>query len=140
MAGRLPSPNGQAGTAVLGSIVGVTAFLLLLLFAVQLVLNLYGTSVVTAVAFDAARLRAGGAGEQVSEDEAEQHVRQLLDGYSQDGLLQLSWSYPDTDGDGSADTVALRVAAVHPTDLVAGLTFPFQEIDRTMSVRMERLR
>lgn len=137
----LPPPrNGQAGTALIGSMVGVTAFLVLLFFAVQLVLNLYGTSVVTAAAFDAARLRAGGAGGEVSEAEAEQHVRQLLDGYSEAGLLDLSWSYPDTDGDGTPDVVALRVSAVHPTDLLAGLHLPFQEIERTMSVRMERLR
>jgi hypothetical protein len=125
---------------LIGSIVGVTVFLVLLLFAVHLVLNLYGTSVVTAAAFDAARLRAGGAGAEVSEAEAEQQVLELLDGYRDGGRLQLSWSYPDTDGDGEADVVALRIVAAHPTDLLAGVRFPFQDIDRTISVRMERLR
>ncbi|CAN5798813.1 hypothetical protein BH23ACT1_BH23ACT1_11600 [soil metagenome] len=125
---------------MIGSIVGVTVFLVLLLFAVHLVLNLYGTSVVTAAAFDAARLRAGGAGAEVSEAEAEQQVLELLDGYRDGGRLQLSWSYPDTDGDGEADVVALRIVAAHPTDLLAGVRFPFQDIDRTISVRMERLR
>jgi hypothetical protein len=125
---------------LIGSIVGVTVFLVLLLFAVHLVLNLYGTSVVTAAAFDAARLRAGGAGAEVSEAEAEQQVLDLLDGYRDGGRLQLSWSYPDTDGDGEADVVALRIVAAHPTDLLAGVRFPFQDIDRTISVRMERLR
>ena len=125
---------------MIGSIVGVTVFLVLLLFAVHLVLNLYGTSVVTAAAFDAARLRAGGAGAEVSEAEAEQQVLDLLDGYRDGGRLQLSWSYPDTDGDGEADVVALRIVAAHPTDLLTGIRFPFQDIDRTISVRMERLR
>jgi hypothetical protein len=134
------SSRSEAGTGLIGSIVGVTVFLVLLLFAVHLVLNLYGTSVVTAAAFDAARLRAGGAGAEVSEAEAEQQVLELLDGYRDGGRLQLSWSYPDTDGDGEADVVALRIVAAHPTDLLAGVRFPFQDIDRTISVRMERLR
>jgi len=134
------SSRSEAGTGLIGSIVGVTVFLVLLLFAVHLVLNLYGTSIVTAAAFDAARLRAGGAGAEVSEAEAEQQVLELLDGYRDGGRLQVSWSYPDTDGDGEADVVALRIVAAHPTDLLAGVRFPFQDIDRTISVRMERLR
>jgi hypothetical protein len=134
------SSSSEAGTGLIGSIVGVTVFLVLLLFAVHLVLNLYGTSVVTAAAFDAARLRAGGAGATASEAEAERQVLELLGGYAAGGRLQMSWSYPDTDGDGEADVVALRVVAAHPTDLLAGVRFPFQNIDRTISVRMERLR
>lgn len=125
---------------MIGSIVGVTVFLVLLLFAVHLVLNLYGTSVVTAAAFDAARLRAGGAGSVVSEAQAEAQALELLGGYRDGGRLQLSWSYPDTDGDGQADVVTLRIVAAHPTDLLVGVRFPFQDIDRTISVRMERLR
>ena len=119
---------------------GATVFLVLLLFAVHLVLNLYGSSVVTAAAFDAARLRAGGGGDAVSETEAEGHALQLLDGYRRDGRLELSWSYPDVDGDGAADVVALRVVADHPTDLLAGARFPFQRVDRTITVRLERPR
>ncbi len=130
----------EAGTGLLGSIIGVTVFLALLLFAVHLVLNLYGTSVVTAAAFDAARLRAGGGGETVSEGEAERQVLELLDGYRSGGRLELSWSYPDTDGDGAPDVVALRVVAEHPTDLLARVDFPFQRVDRTVTVRVERLR
>jgi len=115
-------------------------FLVLLLFAVHLVLNLYGASVVTAAAFDAARLRAGGAGGAASEAEAERQALELLGGYVDGGRLQLSWSYPDTDGDGESDVVRLRIVASHPTDLFSGVRFPFQNIDRTISVRMERLR
>lgn len=136
--GQIGGP--EAGTGLLGSIVGVTVFLVLLLFAVHLVLNLYGTSVVTAAAFDAARLRAGGGGGEVSEGEAERHVLDLLDGYRTDGVLALSWSYPDTDGDGAPDVVALRVVARHPTELLARVDFPFQLVDRTVTVRMERVR
>lgn len=134
------SRGAEAGSGVLGTLVGVTVFLTLLLFAVHLVLNLYGTSVVTAAAFDAARLRAGDDGRAVSESEAERHALQLLGGYERDGRLQLSWSYPDTDGDGAPDVVALRVVAAHPTDLVRRARFPFQHLDRTVTVRLERVR
>jgi hypothetical protein len=96
--------------------------------------------VVTAAAFDAARLRAGGGGEEVSEAEAELHALELLDGYRAGGRLALSWSYPDTDGDGAPDVVTLRIVADHPTELSAGLDVPFQRVDRTVTVRLERLR
>lgn len=125
---------------MVGALLGVTMFLVLLLFAVHLVLNLYGSSVVTAVAFDAARLRAGDGGTVVSETEAEAHVLRLLAGYERHGRLELTWSYPDTDGDGDTDVVALRVVADHPTNLMAGVRMPFQHLDRTATVRMERLR
>ncbi len=120
--------------------VGVTVFLALLLFAVHVVLNLYGTSVVTAVAFDAARLRAGSGGAMASELDAERHVLQLLDGYRDGDRLRMTWTYPDTDADGEADVVALRVVAEHPTNLGGGVRFPFQRLDRTVTVRLERLR
>ncbi|MGI9120640.1 MAG: hypothetical protein ACR2G7_11070 [Acidimicrobiales bacterium] len=124
----------------MSSLVGVTIFLVLLLFAVHLVLNLYGSSVVTAAAFDAARLRAGDGGTTVTEAEAEAQALQLLAGYRRGGRLQMTWSYPDTDGDAEADVVALRVVADHPTNLVAGVRVPFQRVDRTVTVRIERLR
>ncbi len=120
--------------------VGVTVFLVLLLFAVHLVLNLYGTSVVTAAAFDAARLRAGSGGAMASELDAERHALQLLGGYREGGAVTMTWAYPDTDADGEADVVALRVVAEHPTNLVGGVRFPFQRLDRTVVVRLERLR
>ena len=40
--------DDEAGTGMVASVVGVTAFLVLLMFAVQLALNLYATSTVTA--------------------------------------------------------------------------------------------
>lgn len=132
------SSEAEAGSGVVGTLVGVSVFLALLLFAVHLVLNLYGSSVVTAAAFDAARLRAGDDGRAVSEADAERHTLQLLGGYRRDGRLQLFWSYPDTDGDGEADVVALRVLAEHPTNLAARV--PFQRVDRTVTVRLERMR
>ncbi|HWH35537.1 MAG TPA: hypothetical protein VNT56_09510 [Acidimicrobiales bacterium] len=134
------SSDGQEGSGLIGALVGVSVFLVLLLFAVHLVLNLYGASVVTAAAFDAARLRAGGSGAAASEAEAEAALLALLGGYRDGGRLDVSWTYPDTDGDGQPDTVALRVEAEHPGPRLAGVDVPFQHIDRTISVRQERLR
>jgi hypothetical protein len=52
----------ETGTGLLSAVVGVGAFLTLMLFAVHLVLNLYATSVLSAVAFDAARVVSGSDG------------------------------------------------------------------------------
>lgn len=134
------SSNTEAGSTLIGALGGVSIFLVLMFFAVHLVLNLYGTSVVTAAAFDAARLRAGGSGVAVSEAEAEGVLVNLLDGYASAGQLEVFWSYPDADGDGEVDLVALRVVATHPGAPLSGVAIPFQHIDRTISVRQERLR
>ena len=106
-------------------------FLVLLLFAVHLTLNLYGASTVTAVAFDAARIAAGSEGDRRA---ANEYAEQLLAGYAERGALQLTWG-----GDG--DTVRLRVVAEHPTaDLLPFVELPFDVTDRTVVVRREALR
>ena len=119
----------ERGAGPIGAVVGVTAFLALLLFAVQLVLNLYATSVVTAAAFDGARIVAGSDGGPAAEAEAEAHVRELLDGHD----LDLTWAY---DG----DVVALTVETDHPTSLLGGMRLPYQRISRTVAVRWETFR
>ena len=125
---------------MVSTVVGVSAFLVLLLFATQLVLNLYATSTVTAAAFDGARMVAGARGGESSEAAAEAHVRELLAGYDRAGSLDLEWEYRDTDGVPGADVVALTVDADHPTRLLALVPLPFQHVVRTITVRMERLR
>jgi hypothetical protein len=126
---------------VVGSLVGVTAFLVLLLFAVQLVLNLYATTVVTGVGFDAARIVAGAEGGPGAEASAEAFARGLLGRYEQEGSLRMDWSYGPVEGrSGAPATVHLRLRATHPTRLLPGVTFPFQVVDRTIHVRVEDLR
>lgn len=102
-------------------------------------LNLYATSVVTAAAFDAARIVAGSDGGQAAEEAAERQARELLDGYEGEGSPSFRWGYRSTDGDGIADVVDLRVVATHPTSLLPNLRMPYQTIDRTVTVRLERL-
>lgn len=128
----------ESGTGMVGSVVGVTAFLTLLFFAAQLVLNLYATSTVTAAAFDGARIVAGADGGPAAEVDAERHIRELVGGESDS--LTMSWAYLDTDGEPGPDVVTLTVEADHPTHLFASLSLPFQHITRTVRVRMERVR
>lgn len=124
---------------MVSTLVGVTAFLTMLLFATQLVLNLYATSTVTAAAFDGARIVAGSEGGESAEADAEAHVRSLLGRYAAAGTLELSWAYRDSDGIAGNDIVALTVDADHPTRLLR-MRLPFQHIRRTVTVRIESFR
>lgn len=113
--------------------VGVTVFLVLLLFAVQLAMNLYATSAVTSVAFDAARQVAGSAA--TSRQDAEAHARAVLDDFeAQGGRLHFDWTASDP------DRVVLRIEAVRPTPLLPKVHFPFQTVKRTVTVRREKPR
>ena len=122
----------EQGVGLVSTLAGVTTFLVLLLFAVHLVLNLYGASTVTAVAFDAARIAAGSEGD---EGAAERYAAQLLRGYVERGALDLDWSASDD------DHVRLRIVAEHPTaDLLPFVDLPFDVTDRTVVVRRETFR
>ncbi len=136
---RRSTPADENGSGLVGSITGVTVFLSLLFLAVHLLLNLYATSTVTAVGFDAARIVAGKGGGPAAEASAEQHARQILNRYEDEGNLEFIWSYPNTEGDAKPDRVQLRVIAEHPTNLFANVSMPYQRIDRTFFVRMERV-
>ena len=106
---------------------------MLLLFATQLLLNLYATSVVTAAAFDAARVVAGADGGPERVTAAESQARHMLGHYGE--RVRFEWSI-------DADVVALRVRAANPNLLLVqlGAPAPFQHVDRTVRVRVERFR
>jgi hypothetical protein len=111
-------------------------FLALLLFAVQVLYNLYATSVVTSVAFDAARKVAAAAAAEAGEGavgSAEAEARQALGRYGE--RVTFEWA---VDG----DAVALRVRADNPSFLLPAQAGPvaFGDIDRTVRVRVERFR
>ncbi|MGH2685610.1 MAG: hypothetical protein ACRDJP_09110 [Actinomycetota bacterium] len=133
---RTPRPKStrsgaERGAGLIGTIAGVAVFLAFLLFAVQLLFNLYATSAVTAAAYDAARVVAGSAGGDVTR--AEDRARQVLGRYAE--RVSFQWSL-------DADTVSLRVTAENPTFLLPALggAVGFDEIDRTVRVRVERPR
>jgi hypothetical protein len=130
----------ETGAGLLGTLLGVTAFLVVLLFAVHVVVNLYAASTVTAVAFDAAREVAGADGGADAEQAAEARARAVLGRAGEPEVLQLSWAYPSTDGDGAPDVVELRVRAESPSSLLPGMSMPVSSLDRTIRVRLERPR
>lgn len=111
-------------------------FLALLLVAVQLLFNLYATSVVGAAGYDAARVVAGAAArdDPTAELRAEARARQTLGRYGE--RVQFDWSGSDD------DTVVLRLRAANPGLAArrwAG-SLGFDTIDRTVRLRVERLR
>lgn len=127
---RTSTTSAEAGAGLIGSIVGVTVFLTLLLFAVQLALNLYATSAVSAVAWDAAR-EVAHDGEP---EPAERRARSILERYeARGGRLSFDWDLR------REDVVVLHVVAEREP-LLAGIRFPFQRIERTVTVRWERFR
>ena len=118
---------------MVSALAGTTAFLVLLLFATQLLFNLYATSVVTAAAFDAARVVAGADGGPDRITGAEAQARRMLGRYGE--RVRFDWSIGN-------DVVALRVRATNPNFLLTqvGAATAFQRVDRTVRVRMERFR
>jgi len=114
--------------------IGFCVFLVLLLFAVQVLFNLYAASVVTAVSYDAARRVAGGDGGPAYQAQAEDQARQELGRYAD----RVSFDWSATTG----DEVVLRVQTRNPHLLLPVLAGPaaLDRLDRTVRVRVERFR
>jgi hypothetical protein len=128
---RRPRSAGERGGGPLSAWFGFVVFLVLLLFAVQVLFNLYATSVVTSVAYDAARKVAGQHGGPESQARAEGDARRALGRYG--ARVTFEW-------DSSGDVVALRVRATSPSVLFPAMAGPvaFGDIDRTVRVKVER--
>ncbi len=132
----------EEGTGLVGTVAGVAVFLVLLLVAVQLLFNLYATSTVTSVGYDAARQVAsdrvdhanpGAVGD--AEARVERRARQQLGRYGR----RVSFSWAGTD----AATVRLRIQATHPRvgfGQFIARPLGFDTIDRTIVVRAEQFR
>ncbi len=128
-----PRARGDAGTGLIGTSAGVTVFLVLVFFAVQLLTNLYATSVVTSAAYDSAR-RAATAGHPPSGAElaaAETHGRSLLGALGQ--RARFDWRV-DT------DTVQLHVAVTNPRFVPLVPLVGLDSVDRTVTLRIEEPR
>lgn len=127
--------SNEAGTGVISTVAGVTVFLVLLLFAVQVLVGLYATSVVTAATYDAAKVLAGAdAGDSaVGRANAEAGARNQLGRYGEKAAF--AW-------ENDAEAVRLHVQAPRPTllphTLVRGVGLA--DIERTVVVRVERVR
>jgi hypothetical protein len=125
----------EEGTGLVGSVAGLVVFLAFVLFAVQLLVNLYATSAVTSATYDAARTVAasGDPSATAVQAAAEVRARDALGEYGQ--AISFSWAVDST-------TVRLHVHATNPRFVlpVVGGAFPFATVDRTVVVRVEALR
>ena len=132
-----PARPGEQGTGLFGSMMAILVFLAFLFFAVQLLSNLYATSVVTANGFDAARTVAaataeGGCGRDAMAA-AEADVRARMGDAGE--RLHFDWSGSDD------DVVRLHLTAENRRlALFGSAPLPFTRIDRTIEVRVERFR
>lgn len=131
--------GGDRGTGLLGTLAGLFVFLLLMFAAVQVLFDLYATSLVTSAAHDAARLVAGY---DHSDDRcgatalADRMFSDALGAYSVESGASLAWTCTDP------DSVRVRVVADHPTMLppiLEGLT-GLGHVDRTIVIRAETVR
>ena len=124
----------QRGGGPVSLWIGFSLFLVMLLFAVQVLFNLYAASVVTAVSYDAARRVAGSDGGADHMAEAEDQARQALGRYA--ARVTFDWSAT------GADEVVLRVRTDNPSVLLPVLAGPaaLDRLDRTVGVRVERFR
>jgi hypothetical protein len=110
---------------MIGTVMGVAVFLLFLLFAVQVLLGLYATTVVNAAAFDAAASVAAqdGNGASRAEAAARRHIGALA------ARATFTWDMEDD---------AVRLTVVAPRPRLLDLAAP--DIRRTVRVRRERVR
>jgi hypothetical protein len=135
MAVPTSASDPERGTGLFGSVAGVTVFLALLTVAVQILVDLYQTSVVTAAGYDAARSVAADPTQPPSDAElaaATAQVEELLGGAARGATIE--W---DVRGD------VVRLHLVVPTrrfllPVVAG-PLGLDEVDRTITVRVEEL-
>ena len=137
----MPRARGDDGTGLIATFAGLVVFLAFLLFAVQLLVDLYASTATTSAAFDGARLVAGSrsrhddpAALATAEHEAESRVRSQLGAFGR--MVTLDWTGTD------ADSVQLRVRGRAPRFLWPGLqsALGVDEVDRTVRVRVEAWR
>ena len=125
------------GAGLLSTTFGLLFFLGFLFFAVQLLFNLYATSVVTSTTYDVAREVATTGHLPTDADCAAAESR----GYERLGRYATRVQF-DCDVTSDPDVVVVRVHAVNPRFLGPAIdTFVgFDVIDRTAVVQVERFK
>ncbi|MET0728593.1 MAG: hypothetical protein ABWZ76_09890 [Acidimicrobiales bacterium] len=130
-------PHPDRGGGAISTAAGVLVFLCFVLFAVQLLFALYASSTVTAVTHDAAQRAAlqDAPPRDVIEADARASLGQVGD------HATFTWTSLDSDGDGGADTVVLRVLATPPRFVPRSIGdgVGLGQIERTVRVRVEEL-
>ena len=135
--------SDDAGTGLIGAAFGVFAMLAFLLFAMQLLMALYTTSVVQTVAFDAARAAATDApgtntgvhtlGSDSTDNELfsiEERARDALGPIGEDA--RFTWEADN-------QSITLEISVNGPSVLPAALSSNWSSIKRRAVVRHEQL-
>ena len=124
------------GAGLLSTAAGVVVFLVFLLFAVQLLFGLYASSMVTAVANDAALRAASADAPPLAIIEAD--ARDSLGEVGSTATFE--WDVDDADGDGAPDTVVLEVVTRPPRFVPPSIggSIGLDEVRRTVRVRAEQ--
>lgn len=124
----------EAGAGLIGVVGGLGAFLAFLLLACHVLVHLYATSVVTAAAFDAARIVSGSDGGPAAQADAIAHAQGLVGRWSDD--VELTFTRVDE------EQVVLRAQAQSPALLprTLGRLTEVGVIDREVRVRRETFR
>lgn len=136
----LPRPDRRArtgddrGSGVLSTTFGIAVFLGFLLFSVQLLLNLYATSTVTAITYDAARAAARHGRPPTASEvaTAEANARAQLGPAASSARFEWDLSDPEH--------LALRVTLATPRLLPLGLdrAVGLDVVERSVEVRIEQ--
>jgi hypothetical protein len=121
----------EDGTAVVGTIVGFLIFMILLLFATQVIVRLYAESALTSAATRAAETVASSATPASAVAGAEDSARTRLGAF---GSRHVTFTWQEVDG----QQIVLEVDARSP-ELIPGLS-GWSRIRRTVTVRTERFR
>ena len=127
----------ERGAGLLSTAFGIGVFLVFVLFAVQLLVNLYATSVVTSATYDAARQVATRGSRPPTPEQLDAAVRLARDELGRYGRrAEFAWDLTDP------AVVALHVHVVNPRLLGPGIDelVGLDTIDRTVVVRTEQPR
>lgn len=122
------------GSGLVGALGGLAMFLMLLLLAANVLLHLYASSTVTAVAFDTARRAAGAAataGSAASRSAAVATARQLLP-------ADATFDWSGTTDDAVRLTVDVAGPRLLPSRVLQGMAM--DRVSRSVVVRTERFR
>lgn len=127
--------GGERGSGPISTALEFAVFLAFLLLAMQFLLGLYTSSVVTAVASDAAHRAAASGGDHAALVQVEAEARRQLGRAG--ARARFDWSIV-----GEADEVVLRVQAPRPTivPVGAGRGDAGDVVERTVRARVERFR
>lgn len=126
-----PARRGDAGTSVVGTLVGFAIFLVLLLFATQVVVRLYAESALTSAATRAAESVASAPVPAAEVPAADRVALAQLGSF---GSRHTTFSWRQVDG----QQVVLEVAGLSP-EFLPGVP-GWSRIHRTVTVRTERFR